>query len=278
MSKRVTLDGQGRVGSLAASETCGYDGCEHQQSTTTYHRSSIMESLFTFATVPSSCGYLPEQEWSLSYEVVGQITPREYMERLKSGWRRFGFSLFKPECPSCTSCRSLRVPVKTFKPDRSQRRATAANKTDITLAIGLPAVSETKLELYDRFHRFQHDNKGWPQHGEENPGAYIESFIDNPFPTEEWCYFRGSKLLGVGYVDRLPEGLSAIYFFYDPDERERSLGTYNVVSIIREAANRHLPHVYLGYYVEGCRSLEYKGRFRPNEIVYPNGEWRLFRE
>lgn len=237
-----------------------------------------MESLFTFATVPNPCGYLPDQEWSLFYEVVGQITPGEYMERLKKGWRRFGFSLFKPECPNCRRCQSLRVPVATFKPDRSQRRATAANEKDLKLSIGTPAISQSKLQLYDRFHQFQHFNKGWPLHGEENPGAYIESFIDNPFPTEEWCYFLGNKLIGVGYVDRLPEGLSAIYFYYDPDERDRSLGTYNVLSIIREAANRRLPHVYLGYYVEGCASLEYKSRFRPNEIVHPDGKWRSFRE
>ncbi len=83
-------------------------------------------------------------------------------------------------------------------------------------------------------------------------------------------------MIGVGYVDALAEGLSAIYFFYDPDERDRSLGTYNVLSLIRGAAKRNLPHVYLGYYVEGCRSLEYKARFRPNEVLGESGEWRAF--
>jgi arginyl-tRNA--protein-N-Asp/Glu arginylyltransferase len=235
-----------------------------------------VESLFTFDTLPGPCGYLPDQTWSLHYEVVGEISPREYLERLKSGWRRFGFSLFRPECPTCRRCQSLRVPVATFKPNRSQNRAVAANDGEIQLIIGEPSVTAPKLELYDRFHRFQHANKGWPQHGEENPGAYIESFVDNPFPTEEWCYFLDNELVGVGYVDCLPEGLSAIYFFYDPEERGRSLGTYNVVSTIREAARRQLPHVYLGYFVEGCRSLEYKGRFQPNETIHPDGNWRPF--
>jgi arginine-tRNA-protein transferase len=49
-----------------------------------------------------------------------------------------------------------------------------------------------------------------------------------------------------------------------------------VVSIIREAARRKMPHVYLGYFVEGCRSLEYKARFRPNETIFPDGNWRPF--
>jgi leucyl-tRNA---protein transferase len=235
-----------------------------------------MESLLTYSTPPSPCGYLPEQTWSLFYEVVGEITAQEYLDRLKSGWRRFGYSLFKPECPTCRRCQSLRVPVDSFKPDRSQKRAVARNEGDIRLIIGQPSLNETKLELYGRFHRFQHFNKGWPDHGEESPGAYHESFVDNPFPTEEWCYYSGKKLVGVGYVDCLPEGLSAIYFFYDPDERARSLGTFNVISVIREAAKRRLQHVYLGFYVEGCRSLEYKARFRPNETVCSDGEWRPF--
>ena len=101
-------------------------------------------------------------------------------------------------------------------------------------------------------------------------------WLEVPFPIEEWCYYIGDRLLGVGYVDRLPEGLSAIYFFYDPQESHRSLGTFNVLSILREARTSGVPYVYLGYYVEGCRSLEYKARFRPNEILDTDGTWPAF--
>jgi leucyl-tRNA---protein transferase len=100
--------------------------------------------------------------------------------------------------------------------------------------------------------------------------------VDNPFPTEEWCYYIGERLVGVGYVDVLPEGLSAIYFYYDPAERQRSLGTYNVLAILEAARQRQLPHVYLGYYVAGYRSLEYKARFRPNEVLGRDGVWQPF--
>jgi arginine-tRNA-protein transferase len=234
-----------------------------------------MESLFTFVSQPGPCGYLPDRDWQLHYEVVGQLDPAEYMDRLKSGWRRFGYSLFRPTCPSCRACRSIRVRVAAFRPDRSQRRAWAAN-ADVTITIGPPAVSKLKLEMYDKFHAFQHEFKGWPGHGPETASDYIESFVDNPFPTEEWCYRIGDRLVGVGYVDVLPEGLSAIYFYYDPDVRDRSLGTFNVMSVIRAAADRGLSHVYLGYYVKGCRSLEYKGRFRPNEAFGPDGGWEPF--
>ena len=100
-------------------------------------------------------------------------------------------------------------------------------------------------------------------------------FLTNPFPTEEWSYWVDDKLVGVGYVDALPEGLSAIYYYHEPTEHSRSLGTFNILKIIEAARQRGLPHVYLGYYVKGCRSLEYKARFRPNEILF-DGRWTSF--
>ena len=99
----------------------------------------------------------------------------------------------------------------------------------------------------------------------------------HPFRTEEWCYYLGKKLVGVGYVDDLPQGLSAIYFFYDPEERQRSLGTWNVLSLLDASAARGLPHLYLGYFVAGCRSMTYKSRFVPNQLLAKNGRWLDFR-
>lgn len=235
-----------------------------------------MKSLITFTSPVEPCGYLPDRMWRLKYEIVGQITPGEYEQRMNSGWRRFGYSLFTPDCETCRACQSLRVDVRRFRPDRSQRRAEAANR-DLTIAVGPPSVSIDRIDLYDRFHRYQELSKGWPGHREENPGSYLESFVNNPFVTQEWCYRIGDRLVGVGYVDRLPGSLSAIYFFYDPDERDRSLGTFNVLSILRAARIAEIPYVYLGYFVSGCRSLEYKARFQPNEVLnHATGDWTPF--
>ncbi|HEY1191257.1 MAG TPA: arginyltransferase [Gemmata sp.] len=235
-----------------------------------------MESLFVFTSAPARCSYLPDRHSALTYEIVGRLTVEEYQERLKAGWRRFGFSLFRPTCPACTACQSMRVPVAAFRPDRSQRRCRAANEAQVRLEIGMPEVTDEKLDLYDRFHTFQAEHVGWSAHGSKSAADYAESFVDNPFVTQEWCYYLGEKLVGVGYVDRFPEGLSLIYFFHDPDARERSLGTFNVLSALRVAAEEELPHVYLGYFVEGCRSLEYKGRFRPNEVLAAGDRWQPF--
>lgn len=237
-----------------------------------------MESLFRFIASPGPCGYLPGQTWQLEYEMVSALTPAEYSQRLVQGWRRFGHVLFRPKCPSCTACRSLRVEVARFRPNRSQRRNRARNEGEVQLRIGEPAVTPAKLELYDRYHAFQAGHKGWPDSTSKDAVEYGETFVRNPFPTEEWRYALGRRLVGVGYVDVLPEGLSAIYFYYDPDERDRGLGTWNVLSVIQRAADRGLPYVYLGYYVEGCDSLAYKGNYAPNQARNAAGDWQLFRE
>ncbi|HEY7158194.1 MAG TPA: arginyltransferase [Gemmataceae bacterium] len=273
-----------------------------------------MESLFQYVAPPTPCGYLPQQEWSLEYNYVASMTPAEYLRRLLDNWRRFGNMLFRPACASCHACRSLRVGVSRFRPDRSQKRCRQANEGAVELRIGKPAVSRAKLALYDRYHAFQSDHKDWPYHPPRDASSYAESFVHHPFPVEEWCYYLDGRLIGVGYVDVLPGGksqkpnpksqtpkpkaesgaddldlgfgisdlskdggLSAIYFFYDPRQRQRSPGTWNVLCLLDEAARRGLPYVYLGYYVEGCGSMSYKMRFVPNQLRREDGVWRDFR-
>jgi arginyl-tRNA--protein-N-Asp/Glu arginylyltransferase len=235
-----------------------------------------MESLFRYVAPPSTCGYLPDRRWSLEYEMVTDISAAEYQKRMEQGWRRFGGTMFRPQCPACQACQSLRVLVPRFRPDRSQRRARKANEGDVELHVGPPTVSRAKLDLYDRFHAFQSETKGWPIHPAKDPASYRESFVDNPRFTEEWCYLCHDRLIGVGYVDRLPDCLSAIYFYGDPDARRRSLGTYNVLCVLDEAARCRLPYVYLGYFVGGCPSLAYKANFQPNQILHADGFWRDF--
>lgn len=232
-----------------------------------------MESFFRYVSPPAPCGYLPDRNWSLEYEMVTTLTSLEYQQRLQGGWRRFGYVLFQPRCPGCAGCRSLRVLVERFQPSRSQRRAFAANAGEVVVRIGAPAVSRAKLRLYDRFHQFQAHHKGWPEHPAKDAGSYHDSFANNPFPTEEWCYYLNQQLVGVGYVDHLPSTMSAIYFFYDPAQRQRSLGTFNILCLLAEAAARGFPYLYLGYYVAACNSLEYKARFQPNQVLGADGLW-----
>ena len=231
-----------------------------------------MESVVSLLSPLSPCEYLPDRICQLHYELIPDLRPADYMQRLQQGWRRFGSATFRPDCPSCRMCQSLRVPVATFRPNPSQRRAWKRNQGEVTVRVGAPSLSRDRLDLWARFHRHGHETKGWPADAADDPGI----FLDNPFRTEEWTYYVGNRLIAVAYVDALPEALSAIYCYHDPTEGARSLGTFNILSLLASARERGFPHVYLGYYVAGCRSLEYKRNFRPNEVLRPDGTWEAF--
>ncbi len=231
-----------------------------------------MRSSFRFLAPVDCCGYLPDQMARMEYEHVSELTAEEYATRMMGGWRRFGHTLLRPQCPSCRACRSLRVLVDRFSPSRGQRRVRKANEGAVRLQVGLPGVSRARLDLYQRFHDDRARTRGWDGR-EESASSYHSAFVCNPFPTEEWSYFLEEKLVGVGLVDSLPVGLSAIYFVHDPDHRRRGLGTWNVLCLIDEARRRGLPHLYLGYWVADCLSLAYKASFRPFEILGPDGAW-----
>jgi arginine-tRNA-protein transferase len=148
------------------------------------------------------------------------------------------------------------------------------------LRIAPPSKTPERLELFKAFHDHGHQTKNWPDRSHEGHGeleSRLNLFVHNPFPTEEWSYWIGERLVGVGYVDVVADGLSAIYFFHDPVEHRRSLGTLNILHVLKAGSDRGLSHVYLGYYVRGCRSLEYKAKFRPNE-VFIDTAWEAFIE
>ncbi|WP_169976519.1 arginyltransferase [Tautonia rosea] len=224
------------------------------------------------------CSYVPSQSARMEFEIVGTMEPDDYLRRLQSGWRRFGRTLFRPRCLGCTKCRSLRVDASRFRLDRSMKRVRARNLDSLELTIqaasGLP--DPEVLDLYDRYHLRQQELRGWPSHELDAPEDFQDAFLDNPIPTEQWLYRIDGRLIGAGFVDVLPGALSAIYFVYDHAILNRSPGTWNILRLLDRAAEQGRKHVYLGYFVAECRSLSYKARFRPNEVLNPDGTWIPF--
>ena len=80
--------------------------------------------------------------------------------------------------------------------------------------------------------------------------------------------------MAVALTDVLADGLSMVYSFYDPQAEDRSLGTMMILDHIERARRLGLPHVYLGYWVEGSRKMAYKARFLPQERLGMDG-WEL---
>lgn len=230
---------------------------------------------YSYIAHPSQCGYLPAETWQLKYALLRDLTREKYWELINAGWRRFGHVLFRPACPSCTACQPIRVLTNEYQPNRSQRRLIKANENSVILKIQEPQLNDEKLNLYMRHHHDHSERKGWPTPSLLGGVEHISSIIDGPFPVEEWCYYIDDTLVSVSYMDVLKDGLSGIYFFYDPAYKERQLGTWVLISMIKNAAERGMPFAYLGYFVKGCRSMEYKGHYKPSEILYPDGTWRL---
>ena len=231
-----------------------------------------MQTSYHFLAPVARCSYLPDRMSRLEYQYVTELSLEEYAARMTQGWRRFGHMLFRPRCERCTACTSLAVHAARFQPNRSQRRVMKANQNVVSLQIGQPRVSASRLDLYRRFHDDRARVRGWSEQ-HEDPISYHQSFVSNPFPTEEWCLYLDGTLVGVGMVDALPVGLSAIYFVHDPDHHRRGLGTWNILSLIDEAPLVTMPRVYLGYWVADCLSLAYKANFRPHELLGGDGRW-----
>jgi leucyl-tRNA---protein transferase len=236
-----------------------------------------MQLSLEFVSPPGPCGYLPDRQWQFENALIETMTPAEYQQRMEQGWRRFGRIMFRPRCLTCSQCQSIRVDVASFRSNRSQRRNRRENHGQVIPTIGPPQVTSDALELHDRYHVHQSATKGWPEHATRDPGGYFDSFVDQPFPVEEWRYHLGGRLVGIGYVDRLPTALSAIYFFSEPAEQKLGLGTWNVLCIIDRAAELGIPYVYLGYHIEEYPSLAYKANFVPNQKRSPDGIWRSYR-
>jgi len=234
-----------------------------------------MLTIQRFLTKPHRCSYLDDQIARTEYEMVAQITAQEYQERLNEGWRKFGGALFRPQCTACSACQSIRILVDQFKPNRNQRRVTKANaKTELKIAV--PSITREKIDLYVRHHDHHAVQKGWRRPNRFTVPMSMAQFIQAPIPVQEWQFYEGEKLLAIAYIDQIPDGFSGIYFYFDPDARELSPGTWIILSMLERAKSLGLKYVYLGYYVKNCRSMEYKGNFDPSEILRTDGAWIPF--
>ena len=119
------------------------------------------------------------------------------------------------------------------------------------------------FDLFARYIMVRHSGGGMDPASPENYWSFVAS---RWCPT--WlCEFRlNQTLLAVAVVDRLDNGLSAVYTFFDPLQEARSLGTLAILWQISEAQRLGLDWVYLGYWNERCGKMAYKARFNPHEI------------
>lgn len=218
-----------------------------------------------FIEEPRACSYLQSVKASLEYRLMVDVTPEELEELMVRGWRRFGPAYFRPACSPCTQCHSLRLDVHRFEPTPSQRRALKRSNR-FRIEIGKPRIDAERLRLHQQWHGTREDARGWePTLLTED--EYGTQFAFPSSTGKEMAWYEGERLVAIGLLDVTPNCLSAAYFFYHPDIARLSPGIGNVLRCIDMARDLGCQHVYLGYRVEGCASLTYKGSFQPHELL-----------
>jgi leucyl-tRNA---protein transferase len=221
-----------------------------------------------FREEPHPCPYLPDQRASLDVRIMLGVTPGELGSLLQHGWRRFGPAYFRPACSRCDACVSVRIDVAQFAPTRSQRRA-RRGAARLERTFDVPRVDDERLALYERWHAQREAQRGWAESPLDDRSYTFDFAFEHPSVRE--VAFRdpddGNRLVGLGIVDVVPDALSAVYFFWDPQHAPPSLGVAHIVHLVEDAAASRLDHLYLGYRVDGCPSLAYKGRYQPQELL-----------
>lgn len=229
---------------------------------------------FFFTTAPMPCPYLDGRlERKIVTDLSGHGADTVHDALSRAGFRRSHTIAYAPACPDCQACVPVRIVVDGFAPKDTLRRIWNANQ-DLDADL-LPATATA--EQYHVFSRYQHCRHGDSDMALMGFFDYRSMVEDSPIDTA-MAEFRGpdGALLGACLLDRMADGLSAVYSFFDPNvPTKRSLGTHMVLWMVSRARAEGLGYVYLGYWIEESRKMAYKSRFRPLEAFGSEGWYRL---
>lgn len=249
-----------------------------------------------YVTGPQPCPYLSGRlERKLFTHLRIDKSDATIDTLLRNGFRRSQNIAYVPYCDGCSACVSVRIPVDLFKPSKSQKRIMKRNAA--VVAHNVP--NTPTGEQYSVFRGYIDDRHGDGGMADMTVGDFSmmvrDSVVDtcireyrvprgtSPGEDAAWDEWRAApsshghrpgELIGAVLCDRLADGLSMVYSFFEPDYREDSLGTYMILEHIEEAKRLGLDYVYLGYWISGSRKMAYKSKFRPQEHLTPEG-WVL---
>ena len=213
-------------------------------------------------SINDKCSYLENKEQTTHYKIINECSAHLTQELIERGYRRFGRMYFRPICEGCQECKSIKIDVDNYSFSKSEKRV-LKKAVDVDIYIQSPSLSQDHLTLFDAYHRFNSEKKGW-DFTEVTPDHYYNSFVvGHEEYGKEVLYFYEDKLIGVDLIDILEDGISSIYFYYDPKYSHLSLGKLSLLHQIQLAKESKKKWIYLGYYVEDCPSLSYKANYKP---------------
>lgn len=237
-----------------------------------------LRQLRFFMTAIAPCPYLPGMtERKVFANLPFSDGAHVNDELTHAGFRRSQNIAYRPACEGCDACVSMRLPVPEFNFSRSQRRVLSRN-ADLTRDLVEAEATTEQFDLLKRYLMARHPGGGMTDMSWADYVAMVEDtsvrthLIEYRLPTDD----NGpGDLVAVTLTDLLSDGLSMVYSYFDPAIVQRSLGVFAILDHVRQAANVGLPFVYLGYWVQGSRKMDYKASFRPMDVLRPMGWTRL---
>jgi leucyl-tRNA---protein transferase len=232
-----------------------------------------------FLTAPSPCPYLEGQfERKVFTHLVGDKAPELNDLLTQGGFRRSQNIAYRPACETCRACVSVRILAAEFQPTRSMARVARRNQD----LIAIEHKAEPSSEQYSLFRDYleaRHRKGGMSEMTVLDYAMMVEdSHVTTKIveyriadPDSRFTGRSSGPLVGVALSDIMGDGMSMVYSFFDPEEHERSLGTFMILDHIARTRQRGLPHVYLGYWVAGSPKMDYKMKFQPQEHLSPRG-------
>lgn len=238
----------------------------------------VENGLRFYMTASAPCPYLPGQrERKVFVNLPFGDGARVNDELTQGGFRRSQNIAYRPACDACDACVSVRIPVAEFDFGRSRRRVLNRN-ADLTRAVVEAEATTEQFDLLRRYLGARHPTGGMNDMGWLDYVAMVEDssvrthLVEYRLPSVDG---GPGDLAGVVLADRLSDGLSMVYSFYEPDREAKSPGVFAILDHLKQAAELGLPHLYLGYWVRGSATMDYKSGFRPLEALTRTGWARL---
>ena len=225
------------------------------------------ETTQLFLTAAMPCPYLPgKQERKLFTHLSGRRASGLHHLLSENGFRRSQNLIYRPACEGCNACQSVRIVANDFVTSGRFQRVLRRND-DLAVEVRPTAATSEQYDLFKRYLESRHAGGGMNQ----------MSYIDYEYMVEDTpvqsvlVEYRlrdhpDQTLVAVALTDVMPDGLSMVYSFYDPDLIQRSLGTYLILDHIEQVRSAGLGYVYLGYWVKDSPKMAYKALYRPLEV------------
>ena len=213
-----------------------------------------------FVELKSRCPYGLPYQAHFYQALFGPLGDRAMELFLAAGYRRNGNCLYTMHCPDCKECIPVRLQALNYRMSRSQRRVLRKNR-DVEISFKPVSADKEHLDLCGRFldSRYPQDHN--------SSESYYNSFFCNTIVDSMCIDFRlDGRLIGGSIVDVGTNWMNAVYFYFDPEESKRSLGTYNIMMLIKFCLEMKVTFLYLGYFIKEISAMNYKRKFLPQQL------------